>query len=407
MNNRILCVDDEPALLKLYETQLKQFDVVVAQNGQDALAILKVQGPFAVIVSDLRMPVMNGAQFLARAREVAPTSVRMLMTGETDLTAALDAINEGILFRFLMKPCPGEAFRLAIRAGIEQHRLIMAEKELLEKTLLGSIEVLTEVLSLVSPLAFGKSIRIRRLVQQLATFLEFPDPWILDVAVMLSQIGCVTVPDSILTKIYSNERLTKDERIIFESHPKIGRDLISKIPRLEEVAQIIFFQRWRYADSWVVSESNNSEIPQGAQILNIAIDCEELESTGISRRTSIARLLERQSRYASEVLRALEQVAAEETTYSTELVPVLDLQVEMVLAEDLTSKNGVLLAPKGQTISEALLRRLLNIADKGNVCDQIKVLVPDNVVLASSSVKSTITSSEFPLQIDAVRPHEN
>lgn len=376
---RILFVDDEVELLKLYRAQLQQFDVVVAQSGEEALPLIDDKDPFAVVVSDLHMPAMNGAQLLARVRKIAPSSVRMLMTGETDLGATLDAINDGNLFRFLTKPCATEAFRKAIVAGIEQHRLLIAEKELLEKTLLGSIQVLTEILSLVSPMSFGKSTRIRRMAQQLGTALQFPNPWILDVSVMLSQIGCVTVPDMILNKIHANAGLNNEERAIYETHPKIGSQLVAKIPRLEEVAEIILHQSRRF-DSSCSSTQPVSTIPLGAQILHVVFDFEELESSGLPRNAAISRLLEKAGCYNMEVLAALQHLPLDESSYSRENILIQHLQVEMVLAEDLKNKSGALLAPRGQSISDALLRRLINNADNGNLSGRVQVLVPHRMM---------------------------
>src|SRR5262245_28427095 len=104
MSERILCVDDEPNVLAGYQRQLrKHYDIEIAQGGEQGLAAIQEKGPYAVIVSDMRMPGMNGAQFLARAKELAPHSVRMLLTGYSDQKAAISAVNDGHIFRFLTK----------------------------------------------------------------------------------------------------------------------------------------------------------------------------------------------------------------------------------------------------------------------------------------------------------------
>src|SRR6266851_2891936 len=147
MNPKILCVDDEPNVLSAFERQLrKEFAVTTARDGAEALDLAARQGPFAVILSDMRMPGMTGVELLTRMRQAAPDTVRIMLTGNADQQTAVEAINEGHIFRFLTKPCAPELLARAVAAGVEQHRLIHAEKEVLEQTLRGTITVLTEVL---------------------------------------------------------------------------------------------------------------------------------------------------------------------------------------------------------------------------------------------------------------------
>src|SRR5262249_7877425 len=126
---------------------------------------------FAVVISDMRMPGMNGAELLGRVRTIAPDSIRMVLTGETDISSAMKAVNDGAIFRFLMKPCSEPVLRGAIEAGLRQYELQNVERNLLENTLNGSIKVLAEVLSLVNPAAFGRSMRVRRYVRHVTTTL--------------------------------------------------------------------------------------------------------------------------------------------------------------------------------------------------------------------------------------------
>src|SRR5450631_170470 len=149
---RILCVDDEPNVLHAIERQFrKRFEITIALGPDLALREIAERGPFAVVVSDLRMPGMDGVQFLARVRQISPDTVRIMLTGEADFSAAIEAVNQGNIFQFLSKPCPAEMLGRALDAALEQHALIMAERELLERTLTGSVEVLSEILSLVNP----------------------------------------------------------------------------------------------------------------------------------------------------------------------------------------------------------------------------------------------------------------
>src|SRR3989304_7745085 len=166
----------------------------------------------------------------------------MMLTAYADQQTALDAVNEGHIFRFMTKPCPPEVFARALEAGVAQYRLITAEHELLSHTLSGSIKVLTDVLGLVNPAAFGRASRVHRLVRQLCREMGLRRAWLIEIAAMLSQIGCVAVPEETLSKIFKGENLSFAEGEAFLTHPQTGRDLLIAIPRLEEAAEIIAHQ---------------------------------------------------------------------------------------------------------------------------------------------------------------------
>ena len=137
---RILLVDDDPNVLAGYTRTLRrQLIVETAPGGDAGLAAIAERGPFAVVVSDMRMPGMDGVQFLSQVRRRAPQTVRMMLTGNADQQTAIEAVNEGHIFRFISKPCPPERLLKNLLAGCHQHRLVTAERELLEQTLQGSV----------------------------------------------------------------------------------------------------------------------------------------------------------------------------------------------------------------------------------------------------------------------------
>lgn len=138
---KILFVDDEEDILNSFKRQLrKKANISVATSGQEALDLIDSEGEFAVIVSDMRMPIMDGAEFLEKSKIKSPNSIRILLTGQTDLTSAISAVNKGQIFRFLSKPCPQEVMQDTLKNAIRQYRLINTEKDLLQNTVKGSIE---------------------------------------------------------------------------------------------------------------------------------------------------------------------------------------------------------------------------------------------------------------------------
>ncbi|EHJ48296.1 response regulator receiver sensor signal transduction histidine kinase [Solidesulfovibrio carbinoliphilus subsp. oakridgensis] len=133
---KVLFVDDDQAVLDALRRGLcRCYDMATARGPLEGLRLLTETGPFAVVVSDLRMPGMDGVAFLQRAKELCPTAVTVMLTGHGDLTAAMAAVNEGHIFRFLTKPCPVPVLSRALDAALAQYRMAASEKELLRVTL--------------------------------------------------------------------------------------------------------------------------------------------------------------------------------------------------------------------------------------------------------------------------------
>ncbi len=376
MNTKILCVDDEPNVLAGYRRQLrKEFDIETALGGAEGLQALRTRGPFAVVVSDMRMPGMSGVEFLRQVRAVAPDAVRMMLTGNSDQQTAMDAVNEGRIFRFLVKPCPADTLAEVLRAALEQHRLVTIERELLEQTLHGSIKVLAEVLSLTHPVAFGRAVRLQRLVRKLAELLNIEDIWRLEVAAMLSHIGCITVPDQVLTKVFDGLDLEDKELQMYQRHPEIGAALIAQIPRLQAVAEVIAYQEKHFDGQGLPKDDKKAHaIPFGARILKAAFDFDCLESRGKNKPEAAEIMRTRSGWYDPDVLGAIDAISRTETTYTRKSVAVRDLHPGMILDENVVNSNGLTLISKGQEITETLLCRLLNIATRHAIREPIAVL---------------------------------
>ena len=394
MAEKILCVDDDPNILEGYKRQLrKEFELATAVGPEQGLRMITEQGPFAVVVSDLQMPGMNGINFLAHVRTHEPDTVRMLLTGNAELQATIDAINQGQIFRFLTKPCTSEALANALKAGLAQHRLITAERELLEQTLSGSIGVLSEVLALVNPEAFGRSARITRYVESIAENLHVSELWSIKTAAMLSQIGCVILPESVLKKVYRGEVLTGEESQLYNQHPFIAYDLIAKIPRMKRVAEIIKFQDKYYDGVGMPGDSQQGNtIPMEARILKVALDFDALESSGKSKAAAFGEMQQRKGWYDPAVIDALKAAFAKEIKYEVRTTVVASLLEGMILAENIQSSQNVLLASKGQQVTQSMILRLQSFKKSGGVREPFMVLLPmkldDTVAVMSSNDSS-------------------
>ena len=375
MSEKILFVDDDAKILKAYQRQLgEQFNLDTALGPEAGLQAVAEQGPFAVIVSDMRMPGMDGVQFLTQVREISSNSVRMMLTGYADIGTAVQAINEGSIFRFLSKPCSADVLARAVTDALDQYRLVMAEKDLLENTLRGSVKVLTEVLSLVNPVAFGRASRILRLVRQMGEKLEVEHLWQLEIATMLSHLGCVTVPEDTLERAYRGQTLSPDEQRILQDHPIVAQNLLANIPRLELVAEMIAYQGKCFDGSGFPRDDRLGEdIPVGARILKVALDFDTHESRGLTPINALQQLKKRADLYDPLVLQACESVLDSLSVLNVREVYLAELTDGMILAADVTSPEDQLFVTKGQEITSSVRKRLRNLGDNNRIREPLVV----------------------------------
>jgi response regulator RpfG family c-di-GMP phosphodiesterase len=359
MNRKVLCVDDEENVLRAFERNLRlHFEIETAVGPVAGLSALAQRGPYAVVISDLRMPEMDGIQFLSLVRKQCPDCVRLILSGNADLQAVIASVNEGSIFQFLTKPCPVDTVRSAIDGALKQYQLIIAERELLEHTLNGSVAMMTEVLSVVSPLAFSRASRIRGPIRHMAAQLELSNLWEFDLASMLSQIGCIAVPPDILEKRHAGTALSAEEQKTFASHPSVGQKLLAKIPRMGLIAEIIGYQMMPFRE---LRDLKISEVVKtGAQMLMVAIRLDEMVSSGASQETALKFMRDRPEVYQPRLTTAIGSADVGAVQMEPRTIHLKDLRPNMVIDEDLWAANGLLLVAKGQSISEPVIARLLN-----------------------------------------------
>lgn len=367
MSDGVLFVDDEPNVLAGLERQLrKRYAVKTAVGGEAGLAAIEADGPFAVVVSDMRMPGMNGAQFLAEVRGRHPDTVRMLLTGYAEVQAAIDAVNQGGLFRFLTKPCDTDTLTAALDDALAQHRLVTAERELLDRTLRGSVQVLGEVLALVNPTAFGRALRVQALSRELAQAANLDIGWDVEVAAILSQLGYVGVSERVLTLADRGNELPAAEQAELDAAPKHAADLISRIPRLDRVIEII---------RHLGPGSNGGTAPLGSRLLRLARDFDVLVSRGVPRPQAVEHLKSPPGRHDPVLLGGLEHLVRKVSLPESRILPVAELKPGMVLEEDLYRSDGTFLLRHGNAITAPLLVRLDVLAHAGHIPPTLRVLV--------------------------------
>ncbi len=376
MNHKVLFVDDDPEILFSFERNLTDhFDIFTESNGIRALETVRNEGPFAVIFADMHMPAMDGVQLLTQMEAIHPQTVRIMLTGRADLQVAMDAVNNGHIFRFLTKPCAQETIINSIEAGIHQYHLETAERELLEQTMGGSINVVVEILRLSHPALVSRTNRAKKIAQHIIAQMELLNGWQYELALTLSQIGYLAFQDYRIEDIYSQELSPEGKRIFIEQS-KIGSQIIKNIPRLENIAAIIgdqckpFFD---YSDRHKTKQQNFIEL--GAQILRVSLDLDTQYMNGHSVTGALKELKNRQGIYNPELLKILESFTPAPGDWSRIIIGVPQLKPGMIVDEDILRKDGTLLLGKNEEISPLTLKHLQRLHDDNLLREPFYVLV--------------------------------
>jgi CheY-like chemotaxis protein len=325
----------------------------------------------------MRMPQMNGAQFLAKVREVSPTTVRLALTGYVDIDTAMAAVNEGNIFRFLTKPCSKDNLSKAIDAALTQFHLINAEKELLEQTLRGSVTLLSEVLSFSNPAAFGLAMRLLRFVQHVARSLDLKSSWQFEIAAMLSQLGCVTLSPELMNAAYAGDPLAREDQERYDQHPSVAWQMLSKIPRMELVAQMIVNQSNPHPSIEARNDEEKREIEFGIQLLQAGLAFEKSLNQGMNPTNAAKRVRATLKACDSSILRCLDDLAPSVPMQARDC-PVTSLAVGMTVQQDIRNKAGLLIMAKGQDLTYQWIERLTGLAELGIIGKRVSVWMPEN-----------------------------
>jgi len=382
---RVLCVDDETLVVEGLVLHLrKDYEVHTALGGAEALKKLKELGGAAVVVSDMRMPGMDGATLLHHVKQSFPDTTRILLTGEPGRDAAVSAVNTAHIFRFLTKPCPPDQLKVAVEAGVAQHRLINAERSVLKETLIGCIKALVDVLAITNPIAFGRANRVKQLAMEIAERADCHQFWQLEAAALLSQIGYLSLPPQLVEKLYYGETLTPEEQALASGAPQLATSLLDNIPRLEPVIQILNAVHWTDEQ---LARLGDGTIGFGAKILDLVLSYDALIAQDHSPGVAVQTLRSRASRFGERLIDQLaQQVGASAGSAVVREMPLRSVQPGMTFMQDVRTSTGTLLVPRGFEVTQLFLEKMRNFgADLLN--QTVKVLVQTQAA-SSTAVNS-------------------
>jgi DNA-binding response OmpR family regulator len=360
MGNRVLFVDDEVSLLNGIKRRLgTQIDLVTACSGDEGLIAIGEQGPFAVVVTDMRMPKMDGIQFVQAARAKSPNTVFIMLTGNQDQATAIQALNDGHVFRFLNKPCQSQDLLVAIEAGLRQHQLIISEKELLQGTFVGAVSVLTDVLELAQPRIFGHAERVQEIVTVLQQRLRLEDRWEYKLAARLSLLGFALLPEQDRVRFEMGLDTGRQLHDTIRAAAAIGQRVIERIPRLETVARVIGLMG-SIDGNMLLSKmrTDDERAITGATLLRVAIEWDFLVRQGLSPEAAVDEIRKSLPNLHVTVATLLAEMDPGERRGNTLECDPADLVEGMVLQDDVLTGDGTILIRRGRRLTWTIIEKL-------------------------------------------------
>src|SRR5450830_1115854 len=358
----VLCVDDEPSILSALRRVLRAEGcrLLTAQGGAEALAILATES-VDVVVSDMRMPGMDGAQLLARVREEWPGTARILLTGYADMDATIAAINNGQIYRYIHKPWDEHELRLTVRQAAE----LSVANDRLKRNYLTVIRTFSGLLELRGGVLAGHGKRVGDLARRMGVALELPTEQIQDlfVAGLLHDLGFTAIPENVLT--IAQMLLGPAEMSAYRRHPVLAAQALMALEDMQGVIPIVRGHHERFDGKGFPDRLIGTDIPLGARILAVADHYDDLvhgHITGKPLKPDQAKsLLQRGSgeQFDPDLLALLLRLTDEQPTqYPLMEVSARELKPGMVIGRDLKTAENVVLLAVGQVLSAGLIQRI-------------------------------------------------
>jgi len=372
--SNLMVVDDQPANLKLLEDLLTQQGHTVRSFPRGRLALEAAARHLPdLILLDINMPEMNGFEVCKRLKaddQLAHIPVLFLSA----LSETRDKVNA---FRaggvdYITKPFQLEEVRARVETHLQLHRARQVERELLERTLGGAVKALSDLAHLTSPTLTQRSGALRSMVVYMSEQMRLPDPWQYELAAMLCLIGCITLPSDAFEHAYVGENASSEELQMYREHPDAGFRLLSQIPRMENVAEMIRLQQVE-TSNWAKSDVAE----RGSRMLKTAQELDRRTLRGIPFQTACDQLRAAPGKYPTAILDALKDYSPSRVHFEVKRLPAPQLLPGMILEDDVITEDGSLtVISKGTTLTVTLIERVRNFAKTRGVRDPIQVRAP-------------------------------
>ncbi len=368
LQEKVLCVDDEPRVGQGYARALRKvLQLDLANSGQEALTLIHEKGPYSVVVSDMRMPGMDGLALLEEVANISPDTVRIMLTGNIDMRTASDAINRGGVFRYLVKPCGARAFAEAVIEGVKKYQMRQAENEVLQCPTDGAATICCELLELISPGMLDRVDVLESLIDGLLAQLEQPVGWSSGVLVPLALVAAAGEDTG-----NGVEGSTK--------YAELSAKIAGAVPRLGVLSDGIRYQLKNYDGSGLPEDAlTGEEIPFVGRILRVALAYDTQCQRGLSGKQAYEALVANKDWFDPQLLEALSKhltlPGPLDPKSKNEGVPVAvkDLREDMMLSMPVTTPSGTVLMGRGKVLTERAIERLQSFAQHDQIASQVWV----------------------------------
>jgi CheY-like chemotaxis protein len=377
--SNLMVVDDQPANLKLLEDLLTQQGHAVRSFPRGRLALDAAARSLPdLILLDINMPEMDGFEVCKRLKaddKLAHIPV-LFLSALSETRNKVNAFRSGGV-DYITKPFQLEEVRARVETHLQLHRARQVERELLERTLGGAVRALSDLAHLTSPTLTERSGALRSMVVHMAAQLRLPDPWQYELAAILCLIGCITLPSDAFEHAYVGEKASSEELHMYGAHPETGFRLLSPIPRLENVAEMIRLQQIE-TSNW----AENDIAERGALMLKTAQELDRRSLRGIPFQTACDQLRAAPGKYPTALLDSLKDYSPSRVHFEVKRLPAPQLLPGMILEDDVVTEDGSLtVISKGTTLTVTLIERVRNFARTRGVRDPIQVRAPQGSYL--------------------------
>ncbi|MGP0630071.1 response regulator [Nitrospina sp. 32_T5] len=375
---QILVVDDSPEIIDaLVEILKNEYVVKVSTNGPKALDIVFSRTPPDLILLDIKMPGMDGYQVCQQLKDQLPHKMIpvIFITGSKDEMDEVRALEMGGV-DYIQKPIQSVIIRARVETHLRLQETSSRLESLLSQTLLGSIQLMAQTLSMTNPLAFNQACRIKKLVRRMAEYMQLENIWRFETAALLSNIGCVALPIHLLKKVFKEEIISKSEQALFQSHPAVGADLIRGIPGLDEVAGMVLHQLDPFNPQLHEGPPDLLDPVQlGGQILKVAIAFDMKVFKGERPSEVISVLAGEPHIYSPELIQTLARIEKEMPSEKEKSVAVKDLHAGMILLQDLVDEEDFRIASAGHAMTQESVQMIRSYHKNKNLKEPLRVKV--------------------------------
>jgi DNA-binding response OmpR family regulator len=369
----IMIVDDIPANLKLLDEMLRQRAYEVRSFSRGRLALTAAQQePPELILLDVTMPEMDGYEVCAQLKSnAALCGIPVLFISALNATEdKIKGFQSGGV-DYISKPFQFEELHARVETHLKLRRAQLSEHELLEKTLAGAVGTLWELVQLTSPALASRSRSLQNIVHWIVKRMEIKDSWKYELAAKLCLLGCLSLPEEVFEKGYGGQQLSSEEDQMFRAHPESAARLLSNIPRLEVIAEMIRRQQKPEEEPCAWEEARI-----GAQMLHLALQLDRRTYKGAAFGAALDQV-KSPGRFEARMLAALNSYSPPQTEFDVRRLPIRDLRASMVLEEDVSTKDGkFLLFKKGTVLTETWIERLSNFAKVQGIQELASVRIP-------------------------------